>query len=153
SRRDVERTVLHEVEGHGAPRARAGVLSIGIFAIGTARGSDDQEGRALALERRHGFLEGLRRRELAMRHIAARSVDRGAALVDTARMLAPHAPRLSERLRIAARAHRGGGLARESVYLPALLRVEAAALRDPSVDRVLSAGRVAVSDAPVLSHW
>jgi hypothetical protein len=153
SRRDVERTVLHEVEGHGAPRAVAGSLALGLFAIGTARGSDDQEGRALAIERRHGFLDIHRRRELALRHIAARSVERGAGFVETARLLEAHGESLGERLRITARAHRGGGLARESVYLPALLRVEAAVARDPTIERVLGAGRVAVEAAPVLSAW
>ena len=48
SRVDVERTVLHEIEGHVAPRAAAERAALPVFALGTARGVDDQEGRALA---------------------------------------------------------------------------------------------------------
>ena len=53
--RDVERTVLHEIAGHALPRARAASAPLGIFAFGTARGIDDQEGRALLIERRRAF--------------------------------------------------------------------------------------------------
>jgi hypothetical protein len=56
-------------------------------------------------------------------------------------------------LRIGARTHRGGGLGREAVYLPALLRVTAALEADGGLDRVLSAGRVAVDAAPALRAW
>lgn len=148
--RDIERTVLHEIEGHALPRQRALGARLGIFATGTARGSDDQEGRALAIERRAGFLVGLRRRELALRHVAARSVEQRADFVDTMVLLEPHSDSLQLCLSIAARVHRGGGLAREGVYLPALLRVEAALGVDPSIGEVLASGRVAVDAVDVL---
>ncbi len=150
TRRDVERTVLHEIVGHVEPGLRAASTGLGIFAIGTAHGSDDQEGRALALERSGGFLDLGRRREIALRHVAARSLEARADLVETVRLLLGRGAPLDTALRIAARAHRGGGLGREVVYLPALLRVEAAVALDGAVDRVLGAGRVAVDAAPVL---
>ncbi len=150
SRADVERTVLHEVVGHVAPRVASSREGLGLFTIGTASGSDDQEGRALALERAAGFLEEGRRRELALRHVAARSVEASADFTDTVRLLLEHGSPPPAALRIAARVHRGGGLAREAVYLPALLRVEAAVRRDPSLDAVLARGRVSVAAAPVL---
>jgi hypothetical protein len=56
-------------------------------------------------------------------------------------------------LRITARVHRGGGLGREAVYLPAFLRVEAALAARPELDRVLGSGRVAVDAADVLGPW
>ncbi len=77
SRVDVERTVLHEIEGHVLPRFRASTLPLGIFATGTASGTDEQEGLALLLEERHGFLRGARRRELALRHRAVEAMDEG----------------------------------------------------------------------------
>jgi len=153
SRRDVERTVLHEIEGHVLPRHVSSSAPIGIFALGTARGSDDQEGRALARERAAGFLDHGRRREIALRHQAARSVGAGADFVATARLLLDRGAALPDALRIAARVHRGGGLAREAVYLPALLRVEAALGADASLDHVLGSGRVAVDAAPALRLW
>jgi Domain of unknown function (DUF1704) len=151
--RDVERTVLHEIEGHVEPRLRAASATIGLFAVGTARGADDQEGRALALERAAGFLDRGRRREIALRHLASRALEARADFVDTTRLLLDHRAELDDALRIAARVHRGGGLGREAVYLPALLRVEAALAADGAIDRVLAAGRVAVDAAPSLREW
>lgn len=153
SRRDVERTVRHELDGHAAPRVLGDAAPIGIFALGTARGSDDQEGRALLLEQTAGFLDAARRRELALRHVAARSVEAGADFVATVRLLLSRGAPLDLALRVAARVHRGGGLAREAVYLPALLRVEAAVARDRTIERVLRVGRVAVDAAPVLRRF
>ena len=148
--RDVERTVLHEIVGHVEPTVRAATARLGIFAVGTARGSDDQEGRALAIERAAGFLDVGRRREIALRHVAARTLEARADFVDTARALLDRGAPIDAALRIAARAQRGGGLGREVVYLPALLRVEAAVSADASIDRVLASGRVAVDAAPAL---
>lgn len=153
SRSDVERTVLHEIEGHVLPRHASINAPIGIFALGTARGSDDQEGRALSRERAAGFLDHGRRREIALRHQAARSVGAGADFVTTTRLLLDHGAALADALRIAARVHRGGGLAREAVYLPALLRVEAALAVEASLDEVLGAGRVSVDAASALRGW
>jgi hypothetical protein len=153
SRQDVERTVLHEIEGHVLPRHVAGSALLGIFALGTARGSDDQEGRALARERAAGFLDHGRRREIALRHQAARSVGDGADFVATARLLLDRGAPLPDALRIAARVHRGGGLGREAVYLPALLRVEAALAAEEGLDAVLGSGRVAVDAAAALRPW
>lgn len=153
SRRDVERTVLHEIDGHVLPRLASTRHRLGIFAIGTARGSDNQEGRALAMERAAGFLNRGRRRELALRHLAARSVEQGADFSTTADLLADRGAPPPDALRITARVHRGGGLGREAVYLPALLRVEAALAADRALDQVLAAGRVSVDAAPALREW
>lgn len=153
SRRDVERTVLHEIEGHAAPRVLAASAPLGIFALGTARGADDQEGRALSLERAAGFLDHGRRREIALRHTAARSVEDRAEFADTVRLLRDRGAPLDDAVRIAARVHRGGGLGREAVYLPALLRVEAAIAADRGIDRVLRVGRVSVDAAPALAAF
>jgi hypothetical protein len=153
SRTDVERTVLHEIEGHVLPRQASITAPIGIFALGTARGSDDQEGRALSRERAAGFLDHGRRREIALRHQAARSVAARADFVTTTRLLLDRGASLADALRIAARVHRGGGLGREAVYLPALLRVEAALAVEAALDEVLGAGRVSVDAAPALRGW
>jgi hypothetical protein len=80
-------------------------------------------------------------------------VEARADFVDTARLLLDRGADLDDALRIAARVHRGGGLGREAVYLPALLRVEAALAADAGLDRVLAAGRIAVDAAPVLREW
>jgi len=153
TRADVERTVLHEIEGHVLPRCRANAQKLGIFVVGTRAGVDDQEGRAIVLEDRAFHLGAARRHELAWRHVAARRLEAGADFVDTARELLRLGANLSDTLRITARVFRGGGLGREVVYLPAFLRVSAALSADPSVDRMLGAGRVSVDAAEVLRPW
>ena len=147
---DVERTTLHEIEGHAMPRWRADKATLGLLSRGTARGSDEQEGRALCIEEREGFLIGARRRELARRHVAGRSVREGADLIETVRRLLGVGAEPEDAARIALRAHRGGGLARELVYVPAWLRVRAAVARDPSLESVLASGQISVAAAETL---
>jgi hypothetical protein len=145
--RDVARTVLHEVEAHALPRIRAIEQPIGIFAIGTASGLDDQEGRALVLERRGGFLVPSRLRELGFRHLAAAATLTGASFVEVARMLRERGAEPRSAARIAMRVQRGGGLAREIVYLPAFVRVGRALASDPVVEPVMARGRIAAEHA------
>jgi hypothetical protein len=158
ARRDIERTVLHEIAGHAMPRARAARASIGIFALGTARGIDDQEGRALLIEESAGFLDASRRRELGFRHIAARATLEGQNLVDVTRLLHGKGATIAEAVRIAARVERGGlgsgGLAREVVYLPAYLRVRRAACGPNAavVESMMASGRIAADVARVVAQ-
>lgn len=153
---DVARTVMHEVLAHAAPRARAAELTPGIFAIGTARGTDDQEGLALVLESRHGFLTPRRRRELAARHVAVMWMLDSATFVDVANKLSSdHAFPADEALRVAERAFRGddgtrAGLGRERVYLESFVRVGAWLEASPEDEAVLSAGQVALDAVTVL---
>jgi hypothetical protein len=133
-RRDAQRIVLHEVEGHALPRYRARCEPCGLFRVGCRGGADDEEGRALLLERRAGLLGGRRRVELARRHLAALAVRRGASFVETVDLLREHGAPLPDAVLVSARCHRAGGLAREIVYLPALARVGAAFESDPGLE-------------------
>ncbi len=157
TRRDVERTVLHEIAGHALPRAAAAQQRLGIFALGTARGVDDQEGRALLIEESAGFLDAGRRRELGLRHVAARRTLEGQNFVDVTRVLLDHGSKIADAVRIAARVARGGlaagGIAREIVYLPALLRVRRAlgGRYAAVIERMMASGRIAADVAPVVS--
>lgn len=144
---DAARTVLHEIEAHALPRMRASQERIGLFAIGTAGGLDDQEGRALVLERAAGFLRPSRLRELAFRHLAAAATLSGASFVEVVRLLVEKSAPLSTAVRIAARVQRGGGLAREIVYLPAFVRVGRALRATPIVEEMMSRGRIAADRA------
>jgi hypothetical protein len=51
---------------------------------------------------------------------------------------------------VAARVHRGGGLGREIVYLPARFRVRAAFETDASLELMFERGRVSVDAARIL---
>lgn len=144
---DVERTVVHEIEGHVWPRVRALRGPLGILRVGTRGASDDQEGRALAIEEARGFLTSARRRELALRHEACRAVEARADFVETTRRLLERGAPVERALRVASRAHRGGGLGREIVYLPALCRVRRARAADASIFERLGQGNVSLACA------
>jgi hypothetical protein len=127
-----------------------------IVRAGTARGVDDQEGLALLLEERAGWLGPRRRRQLAARHRAFEAMAAGGAFSDVAETLvrvhgldAPHAVAVAERV------FRGGdgkrpGLGRERVYLEAYVRVGAHLAEHPADEEVMAAGQIAVHAAPVL---
>jgi hypothetical protein len=156
---DVARTILHEVEGHALPQVRASSMALGIFSFGTARGADDQEGRAILLEERAGFLTPRRRRMLAARHLAVGAMTGGAPFADVARMLArEHGLAPAEAVLVAERAFRGGdgrsaGLGRERVYLESYLRVRARFEARPEDERVMAAGQVGVDAIAGLAEY
>jgi hypothetical protein len=153
---DATRTVLHEIEGHAHPRARALEAPLAIFRAGTARGVDDQEGRALLLEERAGLLGPRRRRQLAARHRACEAMADGAAFADVAPALArEHGLEPLQAVVVAERVFRGSdgvrpGLGRERVYLEALVRVRAHLESRPDDEAVLATGQVSVDAAPAL---
>lgn len=147
---DVERTVFHEVHGHARPQVKSAVAPHPIFRLGTARGSDHQEGYALVLEEEAGHLVAPRRAELALRHLAAAIVLGGGAVADTVDVLLDRGASPAIAARIACRAHRGacagaGGIGREAVYLPSYVRARAIA---GTLDFVaLAHGRISVDAA------
>jgi hypothetical protein len=156
---DIARTVLHEVHGHAFPRVRAARATSALFRAGTARGADDQEGRALWLEQRAGFLRSKRRRQLASRHDAVEAMQRGASFADVAvRLVHTHGVSEAEAVIVAERAFRGSdgthpGLGRERVYLPSLLRVGAYLEAHPEDDRVLASGQISVDAIDALRAY
>jgi hypothetical protein len=158
TRDDVERTVLHEISGHALPMVRARAHPLPLLALGTARGSDDQEGYALVLEERGGFLAHARRRELATRHVAVETMRSGATFVETVRLLMrSHRVPSALAVRACERAYRGGdgiggGLGRERVYLESWRRVRARLETSPADEDIVSAGRVAVDAIDALRN-
>jgi Domain of unknown function (DUF1704) len=147
SRDTVTRIVLHEIEGHVRPRVLAQREALGLFRVGAAKSSDDEEGRALLLERGAGVLEGARRRELARRHLAARAVRSGASFQEIVKQLLGLGQDITSAVEAACRALRGGGLAREYVYLVSLARVTRAFEAEPELEGYFEHGRVSVDAA------
>lgn len=150
---DVERTVLHEIEGHVLPRVRAREGSLPLARFGTARGSDDQEGYALFLEERAGFLGPRRMRELCARRLAIAFAMSGATYMESARKLhEDHGLEPLDAVRVAERAYRGGdgnclGLARDRPYLESWLRVREASRTEPHLLDVLAKGQISLDAA------
>jgi hypothetical protein len=153
---EATRTILHEVVGHACPRARSEGSSLALVRAGTARGVDDQEGRALLLEERAGLLGTPRRRQLAARHRAYHAMARGAPFGEVARELTvEHELDALQAVIVAERVFRGGdgvrpGLGRERVYLEAFVRVRAHLALCPDDEAILAAGQVAVEAAGAL---
>ncbi|HYQ28333.1 MAG TPA: tyrosine/phenylalanine carboxypeptidase domain-containing protein [Polyangiaceae bacterium] len=147
SRAAVTRIVLHEIEGHVRPRVLAQREPLGLFRVGSAKSNDDEEGRALLLERGAGVLDGARRRELARRHLAARAVRSGASFQEIVKHLLGLGQDITSAVEAACRALRGGGLAREYVYLVSLARVTRAFEAEPELEGYFEHGRVSVDAA------
>lgn len=147
-----ERIMLHELLAHALPRMRSLHAALTLFRAGTAKSIEGEEGRALVVEARAGHLDGVRRRELALRHLAALSVRRGADFEETVRELVRRGAEPEEAVEIAARVQRGGGLAREVVYLPAYYEVGDAFRQEPELERWFEGGRVGLSAARELAE-
>lgn len=142
---DVERIAVHEVLGHARPRVLARLQGEALFIVGSALGNDTQEGYAVYCEKLAGVFGERRRFELGLRHVAALSVWRGDRFVATMELLLGHGASVELALKVALRVHRGGGLAREGAYLPALCAVERAVAADPGLMNWLGAGRLSLS--------
>lgn len=152
SERAARRLVVHEVQGHVLPRENARRGDIGLLRVGTAGGSDEEEGRALLLERRAGLFDAERQFELALRHQAGLQVRAGATFVDVVELALGVAAPLDLALSLAERALRGGGLGRELVYLPCLSRVEQAFRVEPQLEGWFERGRVSLAAARELAE-
>jgi hypothetical protein len=156
---DVERTVMHEIEAHAIPRTRAGTARLAIFQIGTARGIDDQEGFALVLEERGGFLSARRKRELAARHLAVEAMDGGASFADSvSALIKEHGIPAREAVLVTERAFRGSdgaspGLGRERIYLEAYLRVGEHLAKRPTDEGILTSGQVSLDAIATLAPF
>jgi hypothetical protein len=148
TRRQAARIVTHEVFGHFLPR-KAGRINGPPFRIGPRGADADEEGRALHLELVGGYVDTERRLELAVRHVLAAHVLDGGHIGEKVASL--HAQGVAARLlsTVAPRVSRAGGLCREVIYLPGLLRV-GPRLADPEVELVFRAGRATLAEVGAL---
>jgi hypothetical protein len=144
------RICQHEILGHVLPRVLARSQACGLFRVGSAGAGDEEEGRALLIEERSGSLDGERRRELGLRHLAALAVCEGADVTECVRLLLGLGCTLPDAAALYLRVARGGGLCRELAYLPAWLRSSAAFELDPGLERWLEHGRLSLSAARAL---
>jgi hypothetical protein len=147
---EAERIARHELEAHVLPRLAARSERCPIYRAGSRGASEDEEGRALTIEERSGLLGPERRQGLALRHCLANEVRAGATLADSWESARASGLDDERALDSALRAHRGGGLGREIVYLPAFLRVRAAFAGEPWLEGQLARGRVSLAAARLL---
>jgi len=146
-----ERVAQHELLAHVFPRFQARRQRIGLLRVGVRGSGEEEEGRALLIEQRGGYLNNARRRELALRHLAASAVRSGADFEHVVRLLEGHGLTLEAACDAALRALRGGGLAREIAYIPAFLRVSTALHGAPELERWFERGRATLAFSEALS--
>lgn len=153
SSQEAERLFIHEVEGHLFPRRRAKEQPTP-FQIGTRDCNADEEGRAILLEERSRHLSPSRRLSLAVRHSVAQAVRNGSDLDQLAlRLVWKNGAGVDLVAREVCRSLRGGGLAREIVYLPAYLRVRRALLKHPEDEDWMALGRISTAAAREFSAF
>jgi uncharacterized protein DUF1704 len=148
--KEARRIAAHELLGHALPRVLARRHELGLLHVGSARSSDDEEGRALHIEALDDLLDDTRRRELGLRHAAALAVAGGASASECVEQLGQLGCDVEQALAIYARVARGGGLCRELEYLPAWFRFTAASEQEPELAAWLALGRLSLDAARVL---
>jgi hypothetical protein len=150
---------MHEIEAHAIPRTRAAQARLAIFQIGTARGIDDQEGFALVLEERMGYLGPKRKHELAARHLAVEAMDGGARFHENVNALVKeHGLTVRDAVLVAERAYRGGdgttpGLGRERIYLEAFIRVGEHLTKKPTDEGMMTSGQISIDAIPTIAPF
>ena len=149
--REALRLAVHEVLGHLVAAANGRAQPMKLLEIGTADAFVDQEGIALWLEEHAGLMDGLRRRTLAARVVAADRMHEGAPFGRVVRELHnQYGFEPQEAVAIAERAYRGGGVARDVGYLQGFLRVRQALGKGETTVDELRSGRVSLDALPEL---
>lgn len=149
--KEAARIAVHEIRGHALRRVAVRLPENFFSAAGFALSDEDEEGRAIWLEHEAGLLDATRRMELARRHLAADACHRGASFVDAVTLLSNVGTPIKQALTIALRVWRGGGLAREVIYLRAYARVSSALSQSPRLERWLERGRFSLHVASQLA--
>ena len=145
--REARRLALHEVAGHLVAAANGRQQPLRLFALGTAGSFADQEGMCIWLEEAAGLLDGDRVRTLAGRVVATDAMHDGASFAETVRLLTrEHGFGAAAAVSLAERAHRGGGVARDTAYLYGWLRVRSALGQGLVALDELRSGKVGLAD-------
>ncbi len=149
--REARRIALHEVLGHLVAAANGRAQPLALLQVGTAGSLADQEGLALTLEEHAGLLDARRLRTLAARVWVTDALHAQAAFSDVVRLLvSEHGFPDDEAIALAERAFRGGGVARDTIYLDGWLRVRRAVAEGSVTVDELRLGKVSVSATPAL---
>ena len=145
--REARRLAVHEVLGHLVAAFNGRTQPLGIFALGTAGSFGDQEGMCIALEEVTGLLDADRVRMLAARVLVTDWVHEGASFAEAANALVDdYGFPPFDAIVLAERGYRGGGVARDIVYLRGWMRVRGALESGAATLDSLRLGKVGVDD-------
>jgi len=140
--RIAKRIAVHEVHGHAVPRFNARRAENWLIRCAVVHADVDEEGRALLFEERAGYLDSTRKRELGLRHLAADACRHGASFRDTVRLLIEYESSLDDLLPMVLRVWRGGGLAREIIYMTGYFKATRVLRTAPNIDDWMQRGRL-----------
>lgn len=147
--REAHRLAAHEVFGHLVSGFNGRTQRLGVLAIGTARSYGDQEGVSILLEELTGLLDGSRRRTLAGRLLATHAMHAGVSFGDVAKnLVVEHDFSPTDAVTLCERAFRGGGVARDAVYLSGWLRVRHAVTSGQTTLSELQLGKMSLCALP-----
>jgi hypothetical protein len=149
--REAQRIAQHEFFGHLLPYLNAAEQSCSLLRVGSAQGLEAEEGRAILLEARGGWLDASRLRELELRHVAAVLTRQEMDPVQVCRALSGQGCCMSEATSITLRVSRGGGLCRELGYLVALKEVTETLHNSPFLENYLECGSIDTQAAAALA--
>ncbi len=141
----------HEVGTHMVTYYNGRHQPLRLLAIGLPGYDELQEGLAVLGEYLVGGLDAERLRVLAARVIAVHSMIEGAEFVDTWRLLRDHGFTQRSAFTIATRVYRGGGLAKDAMYLRGLAGILDYVAEGCAFDR-LFVGKFAVKHMPVVDE-
>ncbi len=145
--REAQRLVVHEILGHLVAAFNGREQPLGIFAMGTGGAFADQEGMCITLEEEFGLLDAARLRALAARVLTTDWVHQGASFGEAALSLHKDFGFPAARaITLCERAYRGGGVARDVVYLRSWLRVRRTLRTAPNTLDRLRLGKLGLDD-------
>jgi len=142
-----ERIVIHEVHGHVARRVAVKSPENAGFACGTNGADADEEGRALWLEDSAGLFDSARKADIGRRHWVAEACREGGTFSDAVRSLVELNTTIENAINLTLRVWRGGGIAREIVYLDAYRRAKQALADSPELESWMKRGRLSIDVA------
>jgi uncharacterized protein (TIGR02421 family) len=144
--------VHHEVGTHVLTYVNGSAQPLDLLSLGLAGYDEMQEGLAVLSEYLVGGLNQLRMRLLAVRVLAAHSVEQGGEFVDTFRLLTKgHGYSATGAWDIARRVHAGGGFTRDFIYLRGLVKL-IEYLRQGGELEPLYIGKLAQKHIPILAE-
>ncbi len=146
------RIVRHEVHGHVVRRIAVRSPENAGYACGVTGADLDEEGRALWLEEKEGLLDSTRKAGLGRRHLAADACRQGASFCDVVGLLIELNTIIEQAINIALRVWRGGGLAREIIYLDAYWRAKRILSESSGIDDWMKRGRLSFDVASRLAQ-
>ncbi|HEX6309912.1 MAG TPA: tyrosine/phenylalanine carboxypeptidase domain-containing protein [Longimicrobiales bacterium] len=144
--------VHHEVGTHVLTFVNGSAQPLQQLSLGLAGYDELQEGLAVLAEYLAGGLDRLRMRLLAVRVIAARTVQEGADFVETFRVLrGDHGYSPAGAWSIALRVHASGGFTRDMIYLRGLIDL-LDLLRNGADPAMLYIGKIAKRHLPIIEE-